>query len=131
MIARSRVRSGERSWTRQSIVRLYRQYGHPSTATAFGPLDQHHLAIFGQVDRYQHGIGRGRKTFGHGRSHYKVLSRQRHFRDLSPAMTARTAHCATQGFAPSANGRAIFPMCYAIKFRYPPRDTPTDRQLDA
>lgn len=67
-----------------------------STATAFGPLDQHLLAKFGHVDRYQL---RGRKAFGHDQSRSKVLSRQRHFRDLSPAMTARTARCAPQGFA--------------------------------
>lgn len=99
------------------IVRLRRQHGHPSTAAAFRPLDQHLLTMLGHVDRYQHGIGRSRKAFGHGRSRSKVLSRQRHFRDLLAGHDRQDgALLYAELRAPSANGRAIFPMCYGPEF---------------
>lgn len=73
-----------------------------------------------------------KKAFGHGRSCFKVLSRQLHFRDLLAGHDRRDGALRYAGLrATSANGRAIFPMCYGIQFRYPPRyaNGPTARYM--
>jgi len=94
-----------------AIVQLCRQHDEPAVAAIVGPFDQHPLPVPGHVDRYQHSVGGNRKAFGGSRSRSKVLSRQRHFRDLLADMTARTVRCATQAFACRQLAARPFSQC--------------------